>query len=108
MKHPTNTNNGAVALRNVFSGLYLEAICTSLDENGARLDTPICTVQVVLDPYDAFGNFRSSCAFTFENNSLRSCDGSALGIEEMSDSGTNCNMHPTHTFCLSPATLRVI
>ncbi len=88
MKHPTNTNNGAVALRNVFSGLYLQAFSTNLDENGAHLDSPICYVNVVLDPYDELGNFRSACAFTFENNCIRSCDGSALGIEEMSAAGT--------------------
>ena len=59
----------------------------SLDENGAHLDTPICCTRAVLDPYDEYGNMRASCAFTFENNCLRNCEGVALGIEEMSEDG---------------------
>ena len=86
-KHPTNTNNGAIALRNMFSGLYLQALCQTHDANGARLETPVCSVQVVLDPYDEFGNIRSSCAFTFENNCLRNCSGIALDIGNMTDAG---------------------
>jgi hypothetical protein len=86
-KQPGNSNNGAVALRNVFSGMYIEAKSVVLDQSGARLDIPICHVQVVLDPYDDYGNIRSSCAFTCENNSLRNCEGIGLGIEEMNAAG---------------------
>jgi hypothetical protein len=88
-KHPTNTNNGAIALRNMFSGLYMQAQCQTHDENGARLETPVCSVEVVLDPYDEFGDIRSSCAFTFENNCLRNCLGIALDIENMTVAGTH-------------------
>jgi hypothetical protein len=87
MKHPTNTNNGAVALRNEFSGLYLSAQSKTHGENGESLEAPICSVNVVLDPYDENGCIRSSCAFTFENNCLRNCDGIFLGIEEMTQEG---------------------
>jgi hypothetical protein len=87
LKHPTNTNNGAIALRNVFSGLYLQAQSQLIDENGARLETPICSVQVALDPYDQYENIRSSCAFTFENNCLRNCEGIGLGISDMTEAG---------------------
>jgi hypothetical protein len=87
MKHPTNANNGAVALRNEFSGLYLSAQSQTHGENGESLDVPICAVHVVLEPYDENGSIRSSCAFTFENNCLRNCDGIFLGIEEMTQEG---------------------
>jgi hypothetical protein len=87
MKHPTNTNSGAVALRNVHSGLFLQAKSQIFDAAGARLDTPVCSVQVVLDPYDEIGNIRSSCAFTFENNILRNCDAISLVIEDMTEEG---------------------
>jgi hypothetical protein len=87
MKHPTNTNNGAVALRNEFSGMYLSAQSKTHGENGESLEAPICSVNVVLEPYDENGSMRSSCAFTFENNCLRNCDGIFLGIEEMSQEG---------------------
>jgi hypothetical protein len=87
MKHPTNTNSGAVALRNVHSGLFLQAKSQIFDATGARLDTPVCSVQVVLDPYDDIGNIRSSCAFTFENNILRNCDAISLVIEDMTEEG---------------------
>jgi hypothetical protein len=92
MKLLGSTNNGAVALRNVFSGLYLEAFSCHHDENGARLESPICSVKVVLDPFDEFGNFRSTCAFTLDNNCLKSCDGSVLGIEQMNASGNTENL----------------
>jgi hypothetical protein len=58
-----------------------------MDEHGARLDTPICSVHVVMDPYDQYENIRSSCAFTFENNCLRNCEGIALGISDMNAAG---------------------
>jgi hypothetical protein len=97
MRHPTNNNNGAVALRNEFSGLYLTAQSITHGKNGEALDHPISSVQVVLDPYDLNGNFSASCAFTFENNCLRNCEGIFLGIEEMSRLGNIAYL----SFCAS-------
>jgi hypothetical protein len=77
----------------------LQAQCQLIDENGARLETPICSVQVVLDPYDQYENIRSSCAFTFENNCLRNCEGIGLGISDMTESGD-------YLFILQPSAIR--